>query len=252
MVADDHFVSDRVGPNQAYARGRLCTAERSLRFMEQTGLRPSRDYRKFRPTDALPNCDHATHWADPATGQFILIDEPYGGAPDETKRAAWTTQTGWQIAKTSWPGMYNPYSCDLYVATDGKTGFDLRVLVAKINAMPAPLIDEDWSGESSSSWDIFVSPMAKTTQDRRRARCRGTIYPVASATTVPCSYAFGSSHRRPVGTLGADGHIMIGQIIKALLGAKQSHYRTGCSARSTTGNLTTPIPTPLILIMEVC
>jgi hypothetical protein len=225
MVADDHFVCDRLGPTQDYARSRLCTAERSLRFMEHTGLRPSREYRKFRPTNELPNCDHATHWTDPATGQSILIDEPYGNAPEEAERSAWAAKTGWQIAKTSWPGMYNPHSCDLYVATDGKTGFDFKAFVAKINAMPAPLLDEEWFGESSSSWDTFVSPMAKTSQDKRRAKCRGTIYPVASATTVPHSYEIGSSRRRPVGTLGAEGHVEAGYIIKAFLGSSGTHDR---------------------------
>jgi hypothetical protein len=224
MVADDHFVCDSVGPNQAYARGRLCTAERSLRFMEQTGLRPSRDYRKFRPTEDLPNRDHWTYWTDPASGQYILIDEPYEGVPDEAERSDWSNQTGWQVAKTSWPGMYSPYNCDLYIATNGKAGFDFNALVAKINAMPPPLLNDDWSGESSSSWETFVSPMAKTAQDKRRARCRGTIYPVASATTVPCRYAIGASRRRPIGTMGADGHVMAGQIIKALLTSNQSHY----------------------------
>lgn len=224
MVADDHFVCDSLGPNQAYARSRLCTAERSLRFMEQTGLRPARDYRKFRLTDNLPNCDHATHWTDPATGQSILIDEPYGDRADEAARLEWAAKIGWQIAKTSWPGMYFPYGCDLYVVTDGKTGFDFDGLVAKINAMPAPLLDVDWSGESSSSWDTFVSPMARTVQDKRRAKCRGTIYPVASATTVPCSYALGSSSRRPAGTMGAAGHILAGHIIKALLGSSVLNY----------------------------
>lgn len=41
MVADDHFVCDDVAHSQSYARERLCTAERSLRFMERTDLRPS-------------------------------------------------------------------------------------------------------------------------------------------------------------------------------------------------------------------
>lgn len=145
MVAADHFVCDTLAPGQAFARECLCTAERSLRFMEYTGLRPSRDYRKAYPngsaTDKLPNNDHSTDWVDPVSGHFILIDEPYTGVPDETKRAAWADRTGWQVAKTSWPGMYNPYSCDLYVATDGRFGYDLDPLVTKINAMPTPLLE---------------------------------------------------------------------------------------------------------------
>jgi hypothetical protein len=240
MVADDHFVADTTAHTQTYARGRLCTAERSLRFMEHTGLRPSRDYRKARPNgsndDRLPNWDHVTYWVDPASGQFILVDEPYSGVPDETKRTAWAVRTGWRVGKTSWPGMYNPHNCDLYVATDGRSGYDLGALVAKIDAMPAPMCEEDWSGESSPSWDTFVSPMAKTVQDVRRARCRGTIFPTASATSVPYSYQFGSFRRRPAGEIGIEGHIEAGRIIKAVLLSDQwpyGVYRRMNSLRST-------------------
>ncbi|WP_413208432.1 hypothetical protein [Rhodospirillum sp. A1_3_36] len=137
MVADDHFVCDTLAETQTYARERLCTAERSIRFMEGTGLHPFRDYRTAYPNGSahnkLPNSDHATDWVDPTSGQFILIDEPYSGVPDEAKRAAWATQAGWRIIKTSWPGMYYPHKCDLYVATDSRNGYDLDALVAKIN-----------------------------------------------------------------------------------------------------------------------
>jgi len=90
MVADDHFVCDTLAPTQSYARNRLCTAERSLRFMEHTGLVPFRDYRKTFPcglaAHKLPDTDHATDWVDPASGEFVLIDEPYGGTPDEVAK----------------------------------------------------------------------------------------------------------------------------------------------------------------------
>jgi hypothetical protein len=228
MVADDHFICDDIAHNQDYARNRLATAERSLRFMEWTGLRPSRDYRmgypEKSPENKLPNKDHSTDWIDPATGQVIVVDEPYSGVPDEDKRAAWAVRHNWCVAKTSWPGMYNPYSCDLYVTTDGATGYDLDALVAKINEMPAPLLAENWSGDSVMSWETFISPMAKTPQDIRRARCRGTIYPNASATTVPYSFNMGSSKRRPKGELGIEGHREAGRMIKAVLSSRARPY----------------------------
>jgi len=228
MVADDHFVCDTLADTQTYARERLCTAERSLRFMEYTGLRPSSErrkaYRNHLIVNKLPDSDHETYWVDPANGQFILIDEPYGGSPNRVERAAWAAQTGWRIIKTSWPGMYNPHNCDLYVVSDRSSGYDIDALVAKIDAMPAPLLETNWPGESSPSWTTFTSPMAKTVQDMRRARCRGTIYPVSSATTVPYSYSFGSSARRPVGKMGIEAHIEAGRIIKAVLRSDQSTY----------------------------
>ncbi len=230
MVADDHFVCDTLADTQTIARKHLCTAERSLRFMEHTGLRPFHDYRKaYRKhsiSDKLPNRDHVTHWIDPANGQFILIDEPYSGAPDEAERTAWAVRTGWLVTKSSWPGMYYPHNCDLYVATDGRSNYDLAALVAKIDAMPEPLVEDNWSGESSPSWDSFVSPMANTKQDVRRARCRGTIYPTSSAATVPYHYGPGGSfRRRPSGKMGVERHIEVGRIIKAILHSDQRPYR---------------------------
>ncbi len=228
MVAHDHFICDDIAQSQDYARNRLATAERSLRFMERTGLRPSLDYRAAYPeklhSNRLPNTDHPTDWVDPATGQVIVVDEPYHGAPDEEKRAAWAKRHNWRIAKTSWPGMYYPYSCDLYVTTDNSTGYDLDALVTKINAMPAPFLAKNWSGASVTSWETFLSPMAKTPQDIRRARCRGTIYPNASATTVPYSYNMGSSKRRPKGELGIEGHKETGRMIKAVLSSGARPY----------------------------
>ncbi|WP_413208036.1 DUF5623 domain-containing protein [Rhodospirillum sp. A1_3_36] len=102
--------------------------------------------------------------------------------------------------------------------------------------MPAPLLEKDWFGESSPSWDTFVSPKAKTPQDIRRARCRGTIYPIASATTVPYSYKVGSYQRRPAAQMGIKGHIEAGRIIKSVLWSGQlpyGAYRRLNSLRST-------------------
>lgn len=229
MAAADHFVSDGVDETQGHARELLCKAERSLRFMEHTGLRAPPNRSKAYAKDSvmekkLPGIDHETVWLDPASGQFILVDEPYSGAPNESERAAWASRHGCRIVKTSWPGMYYPYNCDLYVTTDEKQNYDLDALVAKINAIPAPLIESNWQGESSSSWEIFISPMAKTPQDLRRARCRGTIYPEASKTTVPYSYGLNNTRRRPVGEMGIEGHIEAGRIIKAILWSNQRPY----------------------------
>ena len=141
--------------------------------MEHTGLRPNRDrrnYPRILDTDKLPNIDHSTDWVDPASGQFVLIDEPYGNAPDDSERADWAARNGWRVEKASWPGMYRPYDCDLYVGVDTSSGYDVDALMEKISAMPEPVVSENWPGESVPSWETFLSPMAKTKQDERRAR----------------------------------------------------------------------------------
>ena len=223
MVAADHFVRDMVLDGQDHARRSLCEAQRSLRFMEHTGLQPRpRKWKSYRETiGKLPNSDHPTEWIEVETGQAILVDEPYSNAANSVERAAWAAVHGWDVKKSTWPGMYFPYSCDLYVASDVSNGYDLDHLLAKINAMAKPLVESNWSGASVDSWDTFTSPKAQTPQDRRRARPRGTIFPNETATSVPYSFAMGTARRRPRGALGVAGHIEVGSIIKAVISSRQ-------------------------------
>lgn len=240
MVAPDHFVSDSLAQSQFSARSIIGKAERSLSFMQHTGLRPSRDSKAAYPDGTqdtkLPGTDHPTDWHDPATGQFILIDEPYSNVPDDPERAAWAKRHGWHLRMSTWPGMYNPYRCGLYVATDGRQGFDFDALMAKIDAIPAPAVGDDWVCESVPSHKVFVSPAAQTKQDRRRARSKGTVNRMATDTTIPYGTMFGGEHRRPSGAMGVPGHIEMGRILKAVLHSKHrpwGAYQRINSVRST-------------------
>lgn len=224
MVASDHFVSDSVAQSQSFARDIIGKAERSLRFMEHTGLQPSRDTKLAYPDRTqdtkLPDADHSTYWSDPATGQFILVDAPYSNVPDEPERVAWAKRHGWHLRMSTWPGVYYPYQCGLYVATDGRQGFDFDALMAKIDAIPAPATTDDWAGESVHSHDVFVSPAARTKQDQRRARAKDTVMAMATDTTIPYNAMFGSARRRPAGTMGVSGHIEMGRMLKAVLNSR--------------------------------
>jgi hypothetical protein len=240
MVAEDHFVADMLAGSREQAQEKICKAVRSLRFMEHTGLRPSRDHRAAYPDGThdshLPGADHSSEWHDPLTGQFILIDEPYGGAAEHYERAAWSRKYGWNLAKSAWPGMYYPYSCELYVASKANPSFDFAGLMARIDAIPAPLLQEHWSGESGSFDDVFVSPAAKTKQDVRRARSQGTVFRTPTKTTIPYTQTFGIQRRRPAGSMPIPQHIETGRLIKAVLGSKArpwSAYRRMDSLRCT-------------------
>jgi hypothetical protein len=228
MAAADHFVGDWLAPAQEAARDIICKAERSLRFMEHTGLRPSRGYRPAYPNGSpeskLPGTDHATKWVDPELKQLILVDEPYNGVSKTADRDTWAREHGWWLRKSSWPGMYFPYRCDLFVATDRSRGYEFDALMAKIDAIPAPLTPESWTGESVPSLEVFVSPAAKTPQDMRRARSKATILPEPSATTLPYTSMFGDSRRRPAGAMPVACHVEIGRIIKSVLNSSYSTH----------------------------
>lgn len=228
LVASDHFVSDSLASSQDEARSIIGKAVRSLRFMEATGLQPSREYRKGYPDGTrdseLPDADHATDWFDPASGQFIYIDEPYAGVPDDDRREQWAKRYGWYLAKSEWAGMYAPNRCPLYVAGDSASGYDFDALVVKINAMPPPFLEREWTGISVPDLVTFVSPAATTAQDRRRAKSRGTIMAEPSAKTIPYRAMFGSSHRRPSAKLLVEQHVEMGSLIKAVLHSDQRPY----------------------------
>lgn len=62
--------------------------------------------------------------------------------------------------------------------------------------------------------------MVKTKQDKRRARCKGMIYPSPSRATVPYDYNPGCSRCRPIGELGIDGHVQAARVIKAVISSQ--------------------------------
>lgn len=239
LVAPDHIVHDTIAQSQDFARGEICKAVRTLRFMEATGLRPSDDYLAAYPRrdqdNRLPDTDHATDWYDPANGQFVLVDEPYSAAVVSEERSAWAQKHGWHIQASKWPGIYYPYSCSFFVATNASNGYDFVGLMKKIDSLDAPLLQEDWNGMSVPSHEVFASPMAKTPQDVRRARCKGTIIREASRTTTPYS-AYGNQRRKPKAKMPIPSHIEAGRIIKSVLASPQKPFsvnRRMDSVRST-------------------
>lgn len=227
LVAPDHIVHDTVAQSQDFARGEICKAARTLRFMEATGLRPSNDYLAAYPgrdhDNKLPNSDHATDWYDPANGQFVLVDEPYSPAVVSERRAVWAQQHGWHLQASKWPGIYYPHHCSFFVATDASSGYDFAALMKKTDSLEAPLLLEDWNGTSVPGHEVFTSPMATTPQDMRRARCKGTIIREASRTTVPYG-AFGHERRKPRAKMPISSHIEAGKIIKSVLASPQKPY----------------------------
>ena len=228
VAASDHLVKDMVGPTREYVRDSLCKAARALRFMEMTGLRPC-DYleasRAMADLDEeLPSNDHSSYWKLPASGQFILIDEPYSGPIVRDERAAWAKRNGWDLVATDWPGLYFPYRCTLFVASKRTEDFDFDALVRSINALPAPETPEHWAGSSMPNHDIFVSPQAATPQDKRRAKAKGTIVARPSRQTLPYHRDMIGYDRKPNGSMTLAQHQLAGRLLRAIL---QSNSKPG-------------------------
>lgn len=228
VAASDHLVKDMVGPTREYVRDSLCKAARALRFMEMTGLRPCGYLEASRAMadldEELPGNDHSSYWRLPASGQFILIDEPYSGPIVSDERAAWSKRNGWDLVAADWPGLYYPYRCTLFVASKRTEDFDFDALVRSINALPAPETPEHWAGSSMPNHDIFVSPQAATPQDKRRAKAKGTIIARPSRQTLPYHRDMIGYDRKPNGSMTLAQHQLAGRLLGAIL---QSNSKPG-------------------------
>ncbi|MGF7170809.1 hypothetical protein FHS91_002497 [Sphingobium xanthum] len=228
LAAPDHLLEDMMCQSQDFARDQLCQAARALRFMEATGLRPCDDRRQresaARLDTDLPRKDHGSGWLDPATDSFVLVDEPYSDAKVSDERADWARRNGWQIRAAVWPGMYFPYRCALFVAVDTARGLDFEALMQRINALPDPVTTVDWSGVSVADHRLFCTPLTLSSQDRRRAKAKGTINPRSSSKTVPFHRSFIGAARKPNGKLSLAGHEAAGRMIAAVLQSRHKPW----------------------------
>lgn len=226
LVLPDHLVIDSIGPSRDHVREELCKAARALLFMEATGLHPCNAQLVARATadldDELPGKDHSSFWHEPASGQFILVDEPYSRTRATREREAWARRNGWDLLATDWPGLYFPYRCAFFVASRQTANFDLAALVGTIEAMAAPLTAETWWGESAPNHKTFVSPLSVSPQDRRRARAKGTVVPRSSSQTVPYRRDMLGSARKPNGRMTLGEHREAGRMVRAML---QSNFK---------------------------
>jgi hypothetical protein len=221
LASPDHLVKDMVCPSQDFARGQICQTVRALRFMEATGLRPS-DYKRAQTATQILDCDlpdqdHISEWYDPASGRFILIDEPYSGAVVSAERGEWAVRNNWRLHASAWAGMYLPYRCALFVASDASGASDFDALLQKIDAIPAPVTAESWEGVSAGDHTLFASPLAISLQDKRRAKAKGTIVPRSSKRTIPYIRSFIGQARKPNGTMTLAEHQLAGRMVRALL-----------------------------------
>lgn len=221
LASPDHFVNDHVSHSQKEAIDKICKAVRVLRFMEATGLKPSKDYKAAYPNrdhnNKLPKADHSSDWYDPDTGQVILIDEPYLDPVVDGERAAWAEKHNWHLQASKWAGMYYPDNSNMFVSTDASLGCDFIGLMAKIDNIPYPITEENWAGISSEGHDTFFSPLSVTPQDKKRAVAKGTIYRMPTSKTLPMrGWDAPYNVRRPNAVMSIESHQLAARLIKAV------------------------------------
>ena len=153
-----------------------------------------------------------------------MIDEPYSAAIVAAERSSWAVKHNWHLQASKWPSIHNPYNCSLFVATDASTDFNFQELMSRIDSLPEPVTEEKWIGVSVESDETFVSPLAITSQDRKRAKAKGTIWRVPTDKTVPMSHFSVIDDRRPKAVMQIPSHELLARQIKAILQSKHKPW----------------------------
>jgi hypothetical protein len=220
-VGPDHIVYYPVlrwDDAQSMARKAICAAARTMTFIDATKLRPTRSYRQAFPSgntpDGLPGRDHPSVWYDKDTKKFLYVDEPYEASVKArvAERAAWAEKHGFSIAKPLWAGMYGNEIRDggakLYLISDTAKGIPLSPVVNALNALPVPITEGTWNGESASFQLDFVSPGSLVLSKPKPA------FPAEPYRRK--SIHLGYDHFRPEGKMPISGHIEVGGLLRSV------------------------------------
>ena len=229
----DHLARQDLVETQSQARRAACAAARTLHFMDATRLRPSKSHSRAFPggrsSNAVPGRDHYSIWYDRDTKRYLFADEPYEPAADSkaAERAAWALHHGFVIVKPSWPGMYNPDGGSrLYLIADPAKGIPLPPIVAALERLPAPIVEQTWDGESAPTVPIFVSPGAPArTTVPPKAESSESRKPGNQRNSVEYIQTFVGPQRRPKGRMPVEAHAEVGRLLTAVLAA--TYHRKG-------------------------
>lgn len=227
FAAPDHLCQERTSSSRSEARRSACAVARTVVFMEATGLRPSSGHSRAYPRgsfiNAVPGNDHSSEWYDPTTKAYVFVDEPYsralsGIAPD---RLAWSEKYGWSIGLASWAGMYNPDGgCEMYLASDKTKGFNLKAALTALNALPPPVAEANWDGQSQTPFSTFESPAAEAKVLPNRPAKRGPTATVGYRTPLS-----GRDRRRPAAKMPIESHAEVGRHLKSVIFKVRNHNR---------------------------
>jgi len=220
----DHLARQYVHSTQTEARRSVCSAARTMQFMDATKLRPSkshsRAYPKGRSINAIPGCDHYSIWYDRETKRYLFADEPYEKAANSRiiEREQWAQQHGFVIVKPKWAGMYAPdIGSRLYLIADSIKGIPLQPIAAALDKLPTPIVESTWSGESAPMLPLYVSPgtLAKAVIAKNEPKTPRRSN--SERNSVGYVRAFVGPQRRPKARMSIEMHAEVGRLLKSVL-----------------------------------
>lgn len=228
----DHLARSQLLHTQSGGRRAVCAAARALHFMDATKLRPSKSHSRAFPggrsSNAIPGHDHYSIWYDRETKRYLFVDEPYESAVESKaqERLAWAKQHGFTIVKPEWAGMYAPdVGSRLYLVADEAKGIPLEPVVAALNKLPAPIIEDAWNGESVPMAPFFVSPGAIAKAEAAKNKLKVPRNSSSQRNSVGYVQTFVGPQRRPKDRMPIEMHAEVGRLLKSVLVA--TYHRKG-------------------------
>lgn len=228
----DHLVQQALVQTQSHARREACATARVLQFMDATKLCPSKSRSRAFPggrsSNAVPGRDHYSIWYDRDTKRYLFADEPYEAAAEliAAERAAWAQRHRFVIAKPAWAGMYNPDGGSrLYLIADAENGIPLEPIMAALDRLPKPIVEETWDGESAPTVPIFVSSGAIVEAEDSKLEQKQPRKASGQRNSVEYTRTFVGPQRRPKGRMPIEEHAEVGALLQSVLVA--SYRRKG-------------------------
>lgn len=217
VESSDHLEMRSNADSQERAQELLKRAALSLQFLEATRLIPATTKAQYAAVEAateLPSSDHISKWICPKTGGWLMLDEPYDHVTqpvEHERRDAWVRANGFQWAKPSWQGLYNPGRTLPYFV-GSNTDLLARVVntVEKLGGFP-----DAWTIRSEPFNTQFLSPERQISGKKRKPR-PGTTFGY-SMNAIEYQWEEGWASRwRPNQKMSLQNHKEMGWTLKRL------------------------------------
>ena len=217
----DHLEMRGNVENYARAKEVLIRAALTLQFIEATGLQPVTtkvQRATMKSVDELPFTDHVSRWISTATGDWLVLDEPYDHVTKQPKfgvRDAWVQASGLHWARPNWNGLYYPgQSVPHMLASNPDFLRQTLIAVEGLSDNTLKKFDE-WVVLSQQYNSQFISPIRHLEGKQRRPRL-GTTYSY-SKNAVEFQWCPGYSTRwRPAQIMSIENHKELGWTLKRL------------------------------------